>query len=102
MSIILILLALCGTVWIFFCAQPVFITAMIYNETPHTVKSHFKALGLYNFKRAFEWAYKRGGGGGGGLIPGWAYKRNKKNASERRVKTYLRNELKLTFHYILS
>ena len=32
----------------------------------HTVKSHFKALGLYNFKRVFEWAYKRGGGGGGG------------------------------------
>ena len=71
MSIILILLALCGmrTVWIFFCAHPVFITAMIYNETPHTVKSYFKALGLYNFKRAFGWAYKRGGGGGG-LYPG--------------------------------
>ena len=30
----------------------------------HTVKSHFKALGLYNFKRSFGWAYKRGGGGG--------------------------------------
>ena len=29
-----------------------------------TVKSHFKALGLYNFKRGFGWAYKRGGGGG--------------------------------------
>ena len=43
-----------------------------------TVKSHFKALGLYNFKRGFGWAYKRGGGGGGGLISGWAYKRNKK------------------------
>ena len=28
-----------------------------------TVKSHFKALGLYNFKRGFGWAYKRGGGG---------------------------------------
>ena len=24
-----------------------------------TVKSHFKALGLYNFKRSFGWAYKR-------------------------------------------
>ena len=38
-----------------------------------TVKSHFKALGLYNFKRGFGWAYKRGGGGGlypGGLISG--------------------------------
>ena len=33
-------------------------------------------------------------GGGGGLISGWAYK--------RKDKTYLRNELKLTFHYILS
>ena len=38
------------------------------------VKSHFKALGLYNFKRGFGWAYK----GGGGVISGWAYKRNKK------------------------
>ena len=25
------------------------------------VKSHFKALGLYNFKRGFGWAYKRVG-----------------------------------------
>ena len=32
----------------------------------YTVKSHFKALGLYNFKRGFGWAYKRGGG----LYPG--------------------------------
>ena len=63
-----------------------------------TVKSHFKALGLYNFKRGFGWAYKRGGG----AISGWAYKRNKKNDSERRDKTYLRNKLKLKFHYILS
>ena len=39
---------------------------------------------------------------GGGLISGWAYKRNKKNVSERRDKTYLRNELKLTYHYISS
>ena len=35
------------------------------------------------------------------LISGWAYKRNKRNVSERRHKTYLRNELKLTYHYIL-
>ena len=42
------------------------------------------------------------GGGGGGLISGWAYKQNKKNVSERRDKTYLRNELKLTYHYVLS
>ena len=27
-----------------------------------TVKSHFKAMGLYNFRRGFGWAYKRGGG----------------------------------------
>ena len=40
--------------------------------------------------------------GVGGLISGWAYKRNKKNVSERQDKTHLRNELKLTFHYILS
>ena len=39
---------------------------------------------------------------GGGLISGWAYKRNKKNVSERRDKTYLRNELTLTYHYISS
>ena len=32
----------------------------------------------------------------------WAYKRNKKNVSGRRDKTYLRNELKLTYNYILS
>ena len=51
-----------------------------------TVKSHFKALGLYNIKRGF----------------GWAYKRNKKNVSEQIDNAYLRNELKLTFHYILS
>ena len=30
----------------------------------NTVKSHFKALGLYNFKRGFGRAYKRGEGGG--------------------------------------
>ena len=40
--------------------------------------------------------------GGGALISGWAYKWNKENVSERRDKTYLRNELKLTYHYILS
>ena len=43
--------------------------------------------------------YKRGGGG---LISGWVYKRNKKNVSERRDKTYLSNELKLTYHCILN
>ena len=64
----------------------------------YTVKSHFKALGLYNFKRGLGWAYKRGGG----LISGWAYKRNKKNVSERRDQAYLRKKLKLAFHYILS
>ena len=39
----------------------------------YTVKSHFKALGLYNFIRGFGWAYKRGG-----VISGWAYRWNKK------------------------
>ena len=59
--------------------------------------SHFKALGLYNFKRGFGWAYERGGElHPGGLISGI------KTVSERRDKTYLRNELKLTFRYILS
>ena len=40
------------------------------NSISNTVKSHFKVLGLYNFIRVFEWAYKCGGGGGGGLYPG--------------------------------
>ena len=31
----------------------------------NTIKSHIKALGLYNFIRGVGWAYKRGGGGGG-------------------------------------
>ena len=63
----------------------------------HTVKSHFKALGLYNFKRGFGWAYNQGDLYPGGLISGI------KNVSERRDKMYLGNELKLTCHdYILS
>ena len=66
----------------------------------NTVKSHFKAQGLYNFIKGFEWAYKRGEGGG--LISGRAYKRNEKNVSEQQDKTYLRNELKLTYLYVLS
>ena len=39
----------------------------------HTVKSRFKAQGLYNFIRACGWAYKRRGGGDlhpSGLISG--------------------------------
>ena len=38
----------------------------------NTVKSHFKALGLYIFIRGFGWAYKQGEGGLylGGLISG--------------------------------
>ena len=53
----------------------------------HTVKSHFKALGLYNFIRCFGWAYKWGGGDlyPGGLVSGI------KNVSEQQDKTYLRN-----------
>ena len=38
----------------------------------------------------------------GGLISRWAYKWNKKTVLERRDKMYLKNELKITFHYILS
>ena len=60
-----------------------------------SVNSHVKTLSLYNFIRGFEWAYKRGGG----LISGGAYKWDKKN-SKQRDKTNLRNELKLTYHYI--
>ena len=37
------------------------------NTSDNTVKSHFKALGLYNFKGGLGWAYKRGGVGKGGL-----------------------------------
>ena len=84
------------------CCWSIYVTAWLFPVVnPRIVKSHFKALGLNNFKRGFGWAYKRGGGGGG-LISGWTYKRNKKYVWERRDKTYLRNELKLTFHYILS
>ena len=36
----------------------------------YTVKSHFKALGLYKFERGFGWAYKQGGLYPGGLISG--------------------------------
>ena len=40
--------------------------------------------------------------GGGGGMSVWPYKRNKKNVWERRDKTYLRDELKLKYHCILS
>ena len=40
--------------------------------------------------------------GGGAYISRWAYKQNKKHVSERRDKKYLRNKLKLTYHYVLS
>ena len=57
--------------------------------------SHFKALGLYDFIKGFGWAYKWGGLYPGGLI-------SVKNVLERRDKIYLKNELKLTYHCILS
>ena len=47
----------------------------------NTIKSHIKALGLYNFIRGVGWAYKRGGLILGGDISGI------KNVSERRDKT---------------
>ena len=45
----------------------VFINTLLFQNT---IKSHFKALGLYNFKGGFGWAYKRGGLYPGGLISG--------------------------------
>ena len=65
----------------------------------YTVKSHFKPLGIYNFITGFGWAYKREGGGGavGAYIMVGLISRIKKNVSERRDKTYLRND----YHYIL-
>ena len=45
-----------------------FITLGSHKSRSHglcTVKSHFKAQGLYNFKGSLGWAYKPGGGGGG-------------------------------------
>ena len=41
--------------------------------TYSNVKSHFKALGLYNFKRGFGWACKWVGLYSGGLINGEVY-----------------------------
>ena len=61
------------------------------------MKSPVKALGLYNFVRGFGRAYRRWS-----LYPGGTYKWNKKEVSEGQDKTYLRNELKLTYHYIYS
>lgn len=53
---------------------------------------------LYNFIRCFGWVYKWGGGGCAYI---WGqYKWNKTNVLEQRHKTYLRNELKLTHHFI--
>ena len=68
------------------------------NNSSPLLRERVKVLDLYNFIRGFGWAYKRGGG----LISGWAYKWNKKNGTERRNKTHLRNDLKLTYHYVLS
>ena len=79
-----------------------FLSAIKNRESPDK-KSASVWWALYNFKRGLGWAYKRWKGGGGGrLISGCAYMRNKKYVSERRDKTYLRDELKLTYHYILS
>ena len=50
------------------------------------VKSHFKAPGLYNFKRGFGWAYKRGGGGGWGLYPGGLISGIKKMSGNDEIK----------------
>ena len=55
------------------------------------VKSHFKTLGLYNFKRGFGWAYKGWGGGlyPGGLISGIKKMFGNNEISERRIKAYI-------------
>ena len=57
----------------------------------HTVKSHFKALGLYNFRRGFEWANKREMGSlyAGGLISGikkMFWNDEVKRRSEKRIR----------------
>ena len=65
--------------------------------TAHTIKSHFKALGLYNFIRGFGWAYMYKWGVGG-LTSGWAYKRNKKCLKDEiKCKN---KELKLTYQML--
>ena len=48
------------------------------------VKSHFKTLGLYNFKRGFGWVYK--GWGGGGLYPGGLISGIKKMFGNNEIK----------------
>ena len=58
----------------------------------NTVKSHVKALGVLGGLISRH-AYFPGGRGGG-------IEQNKKNVTERRDKKYLRNELKLSYHYI--
>ena len=55
----------------------------------NTVKSHGKALGLYIQGHKGFWV---------GLYLG-GIKAKKKKGWERRHKTYLRNELKQTYHY---
>ena len=71
----------------------------------HTVKSHFKALGLYNFIRGFGWAYKRGGGGlyPGGLISGIKkmFRNDEiKRRSEKRIKAKIPLYFELHLQYI--
>ena len=68
---------------------------------PSTVKSHFKAMGLYNFIRGVGLAYKGEGGGGlylGGLLSG--VKNMVRNDEITRIG--LRNDLKVKCHYIWS
>ena len=54
-------------------------------EFSNTVKSHFKALGLYNFKRVLG-GLINGGGGGGGLYPGGFISGIKKRFRNNKIK----------------
>ena len=69
----------------------------VYELVSDAVKSHFKALGLYNFIRGFGWAYKRGGLYPGGLTSGIkkCYRTTRYNVSEKRIKA------NITLHFEL-
>ena len=67
---------------------------------PDTIKPYIKALGLYSFTSYISPVL--GGFMNGELIPGGGHIGRIKNVLEQQDKMYLRNELKVTYHYILS